>query len=124
MDETIKLSVGKEYDLITSLKIPGYGVLNNCLIKGFYLGKKPVETPFWQEPEKPEGNIFVSYENDQLKIYNTNSLVEKGEWNCDGSDDPTYYVGMRVTDVTKKAKLSPMEKEFLINQINTWNNKN
>jgi hypothetical protein len=124
MIEEIKLETGKKYPIITTLDVEEYGILNNYECEAFYIGKKPVETPWYLEPKKAEGNIFISIIDNNLKIFCTGSTREKGIWYCDGDDDPCYFAGIKADNRTKSIKLSKLEQEYLINKINEWGTKN
>ncbi len=125
MENEIELKTGKEYPIISTLEDESYGILNNVIYKAFYVGKKSITTPWYLEQKNAEGNIFASIVNGTLNLFCTGSMIEKGTWYCDGDDEPCYFAGITADNKTKKIKLSKLEEEYLINQINKWNlNKN
>jgi hypothetical protein len=110
MEEKTSFQIGKIYRIYDEeSKHRDYS------FKAFYIGKKPVETPWFMEPQKPEGDIFASTNNKgQIDVYCT----------LNSSMPITKFFGGFPVSKIMNFKPSKLEQEYLSNKINEWSKKN
>ena len=111
MDE---LKIGVEY-----LIFDEQAEKSQTSFKGYYLGRNPVETPWYFDASKPEGHVFVRRVDGRgIEIYCTRSDNLRLLWYDDGSDGPSWPAGFRVSKVD--VKLSKSEKVYLESRLNVY----
>lgn len=109
--EQIEPRIGEEYLIFTGGSEKSF--------EGFYAGKKPVKTPWYQEPQAPEGHMFARRDEDgQIEIYCTREDKLQLWWNSDGEDGPEWPAGFKVSRVD--IKLSELETKYLQERIDAW----
>ena len=65
--------------------------------KVFYIGFKPIETPWYLKLLKPEGHLFVNFLNNRFNLFTYLEYSGSETYLSDGGYyDPSYSIGFHV----------------------------
>ncbi len=109
MGEELNLIYGEKYCLASRFRDDRSGEWLNG-VKGIYIGRNPVVTPYYLKSDFPEGHLFVVNMMGELKLFHTKREDAKIIWVSE-DDETSFPLGIGVEEF--EGCLRDVERDYL-----------